>query len=187
MEWIQALDYQVLTVIADQLRADWLTPVMRVVTTINNHGEIWLLLAMLCLLFPRTRRCGAAMLTALALGLIVGNLLIKPWAARPRPFLTDPSLITLIPPPDGFSFPSGHTLSSFAAATACFFYFRKSGAACYVLAALIGFSRLYFCVHYPTDVLAGAVLGILLGVAGAVFVNRTADAIHFSRIRKPNQ
>lgn len=184
MQWLSFWDHQLLLGIAAHLRADWLTPILYVLTTINNHGEIWLLLALICLLRPNTRRCGAAMLTALVFGLLVGNVGLKPLVARPRPFQTYTDLTTLIPPPGGFSFPSGHTLSSFTAATACFYFFRRPGVACYVLACLIAFSRLYFCVHYPTDVLCGAILGVVLGVLAARLTDWTADSIRFARIKR---
>lgn len=70
MQWLSFWDHQLLLGIAAHLRADWLTPILYVLTTINNHGEIWLLLALICLLRPNTRRCGAAMLTALVFGLL---------------------------------------------------------------------------------------------------------------------
>ena len=85
---------------------------------------------------------------------------------------------------DQWSFPSGHTLSSFAAAAALCFFHRKSGLLAFLAAALIGFSRLYASVHYPTDVLAGALLGILCGLAAAWLTDRAADRIHTIRLRK---
>ena len=73
--------------------------------------------------------------------------------------------------PTSWSFPSGHTSSSFAFATAVFANNKKYGIAAYVLAALIGFSRIYLGVHYCTDVLAGAVLGVVYGVIGVLVVS----------------
>ena len=97
---------------------------------------------------------------------------------------THPELTALLDPGDQWSFPSGHTLSSFAAATALCFFHRKAGAAAYVVAALIGFSRLYACVHYPTDVLAGLLIGILCGLLAVWLVDRLFDRIHAARLRK---
>ncbi len=73
--------------------------------------------------------------------------------------------------PTSWSFPSGHTSSSFAFATAVFANNKKYGIAAYVLAAVIGFSRIYLGVHYCTDVLAGAVLGIIYGIIGVLVVS----------------
>ena len=183
MEWVQNMDHQILLWIADTLRGVWMTRIQYILSTINNHGEIWLLIALILLVRPKTRRCGMAMLLALLMGLLAGNLILKPWVARPRPFLTYTDIAALLHP-GGFSFPSGHTVSSFCAATTCFGYFRRAGIGCYVLAALIGFSRLYLGVHYPTDVLCGAVLGILLGAAAVWLIERVCDSIHFQRIRR---
>ena len=118
------------------------------------------------------------------IGLLVGNVLIKEWVMRPRPFVTHADLIALVDPVDQWSFPSGHTLSSFAAATALCFFHRKSGLLACLVAALIGFSRLYACVHYPTDVLAGMLIGILCGLAAGWITDRVTDRIHTIRLRK---
>ena len=63
--------------------------------------------------------------------------------------------------PNSYSFPSGHSSSSFAAATALFIMNKKTGVCAYVLAFLIAFSRLYNYVHFPSDVICGIILGIL--------------------------
>ncbi len=79
--------------------------------------------------------------------------------------------------PSSWSFPSGHTSSSFAFATAVAANNKKLGVAAYVLAALIGFSRIYLGVHYFTDVLAGAVLGVVYGIVGVLIVKAIVKAI----------
>lgn len=184
MEWIQAADHAVLTWIAEHIRQEWLNPVVIAITSLGNAGAVWLVLALLFLVRPRTRRWGAAMLVALVLGVLVGNLWLKNWIARPRPFRTYTDIMPLLIPGDVYSFPSGHTLSSFCAATACFGYSRRAGTVCYLLAGLIGLSRLYVGVHYPTDVLAGALLGIGLGIIAVWAVNQIADGIRFGRMRR---
>lgn len=77
--------------------------------------------------------------------------------------------------PHGHSFPSGHTASGVAAAYALWLQNRKLGAPALVLAAFIAFTRLYLYVHFPTDVLGGAVLGIALGTAASAFANYMAN------------
>lgn len=72
--------------------------------------------------------------------------------------------------PTSWSFPSGHTSSSFAFATAVFANNKKWGIGAFILAAAIGFSRIYLGVHYFTDVLAGAVLGVVYGVIGVLII-----------------
>ena len=183
IEWIQGMDYSLLSWIVTHLRETWLTPIVTFITSLGNAGAIWILLSLILLIRPTTRRCGMAMLTALLLGLLVGNLALKNIIARPRPFAAYTDILPLVMPIDPFSFPSGHTLSSFCAASACFAYHKKAGAACGVLALLIGLSRLYVGVHYPTDVLAGMVLGIVSGLISAYLVNKICDSVRFGRIR----
>ncbi len=132
-----------------------------VITKLGDGGIFWIILAVFLFFFKKTRGCSAVMITALVFGLILGNGILKNLIARPRPFVQDPVLTNflLIPPPDGFSCPSGHTLASFEGAVSVFLFNKKWGTGALVLAALIGFSRLYLYVHFPTDVLLGALLG----------------------------
>ena len=101
------------------------------------------------------------------MGLLLGEIALKNIICRPRPFQDMPGIPLLIPPPSGYSFPSGHSCASFAAATIIFLKDRRPGAAALALAALIAFSRVFLFVHYPTDVLAGSLLGVLCALAAA--------------------
>ena len=76
-----------------------------------------------------------------------------------------------------YSFPSGHSSASFAAAVSIFMWRKKEGSAALVLAALIAFSRLYFTVHYPTDVLVGTITGALYGVAAYFIVKALINKV----------
>lgn len=105
-------------------------------------------------------------MAALALEVLCCNLILKPFVARIRPCDINTAVQLLVPRPDDFSFPSGHTGAFFSASSALYFSRSRLRFPALVLAVLIGFSRLYLYVHYPTDVLAGAVLGALLGWAG---------------------
>lgn len=98
----------------------------------------------------------------LILGLIFGNLLIKNIVARPRPFTLRGTDIIIKAPRD-YSFPSGHTLASVISAYILWHNNRKAGIAAAVTAALIAFSRIYLYVHYPTDIIGGTLLGLLIG------------------------
>ena len=176
MEFIQAMDYQILTSIVMHLRSEVLTPVFLCITHLGDGGVLWLLTAALCLTRRATRPCGVAILLALVLGLFAGNLVIKNLVARPRPFQTYPELFNLIEQ-GGYSFPSAHAMSSFASATAVFLFFRRRGqrwpgVVMLTAAALIAFSRLYVCVHYPSDVVCGMLLGIALGCLSTALVRR---------------
>lgn len=160
MAGIERMDFAALDWISEVLSSPLLDRLMTVVTHLGDNGAVWVLAAAALLLMKRTRRDGARMLLSLFLCFLCGNLLLKPLIARPRPCWLRPEMPLLIPMPGDFSFPSGHTMTSFGAAGALFIGRRRAGAAALVLAALIGFSRLYLFVHFPTDVAAGAVLGL---------------------------
>ena len=167
------MDFTILHWIQDYIANDFLDCLMVFITHLGDHGAIWILLAFGLIIFSKKYRpWGFGILIALLLGHIVGNMVLKPLVQRPRPFCFEPEIVLLISPPGDFSFPSGHTLSSFVAATMLFYMKRKWGIYAYGLAVLIGFSRLYLYVHFPSDVLSGAVLGILLAVLVASFYLR---------------
>ena len=105
------------------------------------------------------------MAISLILCLLIGNLTLKPLVARIRPCDVNTQVHLLIPRPHDFSFPSGHTMSSFASATVILHEHKKiSGILSMVIAFFISFSRLYLYVHYPSDVLAGALIGLAIAV-----------------------
>ena len=161
---------------------DWLlqfhTPTMDALAVFFNyagaHGEIWIALTLILLFSRRTRRAGLAMAMALGLYMITGHFLLKPLFARPRPCDLNKAVTLLVPRPNGYSFPSGHTSSAFAAAWALFRNDRQLGIPALVLAAFIGFTRLYLYVHFPTDVLGGIVFGIVLGILGDLLADKLA-------------
>ena len=161
MERIAALDFQILDWIQAHLTTPAMDVLMKLMTGLGEGGAIWLAAAAVLLCCPKTRRHGMVMVTSLALCLLVGNLTLKPLVARPRPFHIRPDFPLLIAPPGEFSFPSGHTMSSFAGAGSLFLFDKRWGIPALVLAAAIGFSRMYLYVHFPTDVLAGGFLGLL--------------------------
>ena len=134
------------------------------ISFLGNSGWIWIAAGILLLFFKDHRRTGFLVLVALLIGLLLANLTVKPLVARPRPFQVDTALSLLIPPPGEFSFPSGHSVSSAAAATVLALSNKKFGWVAVPLAALIAFSRLYLTVHVPTDVIAGLLLGCAIGL-----------------------
>ena len=124
---------------------------------------------------PKTRKCGLTMIIAMAITYLVGNLFLKNVIARPRPCAVDPGVTLKIPFPSEYSFPSGHTSNGFAGAVTIFSYYRKAGILSLLVAAIIAFSRLYFFVHYPTDILGGIVLGTLDALLAVYLVKRLED------------
>lgn len=151
LDWIQ------------NMRSPILDKAMVCITSLGNLGAIWVLTAAVLLLRKKSRMHGVLLFIALGVSLIVGNFGIKPLVARMRPFELTGFSGLLIPPPRDCSFPSAHTMTAFASAAVLFSMNRKMGIAAAGLAVLIAFSRLYLYVHFPTDILAGAVLGIGAG------------------------
>lgn len=144
--------------------------IMPLITRLGDMGLFWIALAVLLIIFPKTRRTGMVVGVALVLDVILCNAILKPLVARVRPYDVNLTVQLLISRPIDYSFPSGHSAASFAAASAMLFAGSKRlGWAAVVLAAIIAFSRLYLYVHYPTDVLGGILLGIVCGfVAGRI-------------------
>lgn len=177
-EGTMKIDLGMLEFIQTYLRCDLLDKVMPFITKLGDGGILWICIALLLLMFPRTRKAGAAMAVSLGLEVICCNVFLKPLVARPRPCDIDQTVRLLIPHPEGYSFPSGHTSASFAAASALFFDKNRFRVPALALAALIGFSRLYLYVHYPTDVLAGALVGIMIGWLGNMLVTSIGEKLH---------
>ncbi len=148
-------------------RAPWLDAVFTVYTHLGDGGFLWIILCVILFCVPRTRKIGTVTLLALAIGFLCTNVVLKHLVARPRPWLDVAGLLPLVNEGDPNSFPSGHTCAAFAFAGAGLWAFPTKWAKALALAGaiLMGFSRLYVGVHYPSDVLAGAIVGLLAGWA----------------------
>ena len=162
-----AFEFAILDWMQANLRNPLLDLLMPDITALGNGGLIWLLLAAVLICIPRYRKAGAAVLAGLALEVVCCNLVLKPLVARIRPCDVNAAVQLLIARPDDFSFPSGHTGASFAAAAALHASGNRLWIPSLILAALIAWSRLYLYVHYPSDVLTGAVIGMMAGWTGS--------------------
>lgn len=173
-QWIQEADEWVLRGIAEHFRTPVLNVLMEFYTALGDGGALFLVLAALMLMFRRTRRTGGTALTAMAFGLVVTNLTIKPLVSRARPWVVMEGFQVLLKSGDPNSFPSGHTCAAFAFALAVCMAApeRWMKAAAVAAAVLMGASRLYVGVHFPSDVLAGAVVGSLCGLLAGWIVPR---------------
>ena len=164
-------------------------PIFYVITTLGNADWFWIVLAvlMLTVLPKKYKKAGLTMAIALILSLIFCNGIMKHLWARPRAFWVVgqnfvvgnefENLYGIFNSIHDYSFPSGHSSASFAAAVSIFMWRKKEGSAALVLAALIAFSRLYFTVHYPTDVLVGTITGALYGVAAYFIVKALMNKV----------
>ena len=153
----------------------FLDVVMPVITRFGDGGIFWIALAVVLLLFKRTRKIGITMGVSLAIGFLVGNLFLKNVVARIRPYDLNPEFPLLIEKLREFSFPSGHTLASFEGAVTIFLYNKKFGIAAIILAVLVALSRLYLYVHYPTDVITSVFLGTLIAIVSFIIVKKVCE------------
>lgn len=151
--------------IQNTLTSPWGDTVMIGLSTIGNYGLIWIAIALVLCTRPQWRRAGVGMLLALLFAHLVGNVVLKNLIARPRPYIAYAAHQLKILPLEEFSFPSGHAITSFAAVfslPAAMGTLRRGLA---LLAAGIAFSRLYLFMHYPSDVVGGALIGVAIGYA----------------------
>ena len=167
----ESIDLPILDWIAANLWNPVLDVLMPLITLLGDAGIFWIAIAVVLLCTKKYRKVGLGMGIALVIGLLVCNVTLKPLVMRPRPYDYQADVFHKIIPllvekQHDFSFPSGHTIASFEAATVIAINNKKWGIAAVVLAVLISFSRLYLYLHYPTDVLASVVLGIAFAFLG---------------------
>lgn len=159
------MEIEILNLI-QHLRTPFLDDAMRLVTSLGNFSIAWVMLALVLIFIPKTRKIGLVVMAAVILDSVLCNVILKNIFVRPRPCDVNTAINLLIPRPSGYSFPSGHTSASFAAVAALYFSGeRRIWKAALALAILIAFSRMYLYVHYPTDVLGGIICGIICGCA----------------------
>ena len=165
-----------------------INPFLEFITFLGHDGIFLMALSLVLMIFRKTRKAGAVMLFGVAFGALITNLTVKPLVARPRPYTNTEWDVY------GWwinagkhiesdkSFPSGHTTSAMAAMTGLFFAFdKKKSWTAFIFAFLMGCSRILLCVHYPSDVLGGFVVGFVAGLLAAILIN------WFFENRKGNQ
>lgn len=155
LDWIQTL------------HTPFLDKIMVFITRLGDSGIIWIVLSIVLLLIPKTRKSGAVMVVALVVDVLLCNIVLKNLVARTRPYDVNTGVHLLVAKLHDYSFPSGHTAASFASVTALYLAGEKKlWKFALVLACLIAISRLYLYVHYPTDVLGGILFGVISGYLG---------------------
>lgn len=155
LDWIQTL------------HTPFLDKIMVFITRFGDAGIIWIVLSIVLLLIPKTRKSGAVMVVALVVDVLLCNIVLKNLVARTRPYDVYTGVHLLVAKLHDYSFPSGHTAASFASVTALYLAGEKKlWKFALVLACLIAISRLYLYVHYPTDVLGGILFGVISGYLG---------------------
>ena len=191
LSWFaENFDLPVLDWIAANLTNPILDKVMPIITAFGNGGIFWIVFALVLMFIPKYHKAGFSMGAALLMGVVLCNLILKPLVGRIRPFDYQlehfgVTIQLLIATPHDYSFPSGHTIASFEAATALLIHDRKLGIPAMVLAALVAFSRLYLYVHYPTDVIASILLGVALAFLGSWLVAK-GFALYYQKKQTKN-
>lgn len=163
------IEFTILDFIQSHLRSGIGDFMMTLITTMGNGGALWIILSVILMISRKYRRTGFLMISSLIFSALICNIILKPLVARPRPCDLNTAIQLLIVKPDDFSFPSGHTASSFAAVTAAYLAREKYWYITLIPASLIAFSRLYLYVHYPTDIIGGIVFGVLSGILAYFF------------------
>ena len=176
-----SFDLPILDWIQSTMQCAFLDKVMPLITVLGDGGAFWIACAVLMMLLKKYRKAGISAGLALIFGLLICNMILKPGVARIRPYDFQEQMgimiNLLIEKEHSFSFPSGHTIASFEAATAILLRHKKLGTAAMILAFLIAFSRMYLYVHYPTDVIVSVFLGIGLAFLASWIVNKVSAAI----------
>ena len=159
---IQKLDLKVLEKVAN-IKSSFLDQIMVFITKLGNNGFIWIAISVPFLINKKHRLYGIKIILALILTAFIGEFIIKRIVGRIRPSGNIHPDDLLIKNPKSYSFPSGHTSSSIASASILLFSYGLIILPIFILAILIAFSRIYLKVHYLSDVLAGAFLGLTCG------------------------
>lgn len=181
LDWIQA-----------NLQSGFMDKIWPIITLFGDAGIFWMICATALLFTKKHRRTGLGVWFALAMGLLICNIILKPAVGRIRPYdfqmqelgKTWNDIILggklLVETPSDYSFPSGHTIASFEACTVLLLNSPAMGIPAVILAILIAFSRLYLYVHYPTDVIFSLFAGILFGILGNLLAKKVPlDKIPF--------
>ena len=177
LEAVTTWDASVITAIYENVHSAFLTMFFRIVTLLGEGGIFWIAVAVILLFFKKTRRSGICIGASLLIGVVVGNGIIKNVIARPRPYDAIEGIESVVSHLSDYSFPSGHSLCCFEAATALAMNRTKWAIPAYVGAVLVAVSRIYIFVHYPTDVICGALLGVLFGVLGSLAAGAIYDRV----------
>ena len=124
-ELINKLDINILHFIRNNFSNLFMDKLMVIITSLGDKGFIWIVIGLILLTVKKYRKVGFILLIALLITSLLGEGIVKNIIQRPRAFITYPDISIIINPPSSFSFPSGHTASSFAAATVLGYYFKK--------------------------------------------------------------
>ncbi len=167
------IEDDILLFIQNNIREPFLNNTMKFITSLGDKGILWGGTAVALAASQKYRKSGIKLGLSQGIGALITNLATKNAVKRPRPFDVIEGIQTLIPHPTDWSFPSGHTTSSIAAGTLLLMTLpKKYGVPAFITGSLISLSRVYVGVHYPSDVLAGA----MAGVFSAIVADKSVDS-----------
>ena len=146
-----------LVVALSKVRRSNLTIFMKIMSKIGD-GYVWGIICIMATLI--NLHIGLTMMCASVLQVVIQQI-VKHIFIRQRPFIAHDDIFYIIPPPDKFSFPSGHTAGAFVMVFMAFHFFPILFGAFLIIACLIAISRVYLGLHYPTDLLGGVALGYI--------------------------
>ena len=205
MDQFTQFDGNLLIGIQQALNADWLTPVMKFFSLLAEDGIFLILVCLVMMIFRRTRRAGIICTLALAFTFVCCNLILKPLVDRDRPWEVFNMVNVMLPVLGDGSFPSGHSANSMATAWALFMTSRpvrtdkgrsydevrclgwdgegvspkvthRISVIAVAVAVLVGVSRIYLGMHYPSDVACGLLLGMLTATVTYKVILRVEDS-----------
>lgn len=161
-------EYAILNYIQENYKSLMFDNITRVLAYLGSMSMIWVVLTIICLIVKKYRRVGISLAANFIFNAVAANVIIKTIVARPRPCTLNTTVELITKVPFDASFPSGHTLYAFGAATIIFIYNKWLGILAYIFAIIMGLSRMYAYVHFPTDVLFGAIFGILFAITSYI-------------------
>lgn len=159
----QIIDNKILNFCSLKIENRYFDKIMPFITSSNDYGKVYIILALFSIMINYKRALAINIIIALAFGVLIGEGLLKHLIKRRRPTVRDMNRYLLVKAPKTSSFPSGHTTSSFAAIGVLWFMNSSFFYVFLIMAILISFSRIYLYLHYPSDVFAGIILGLICG------------------------
>ena len=161
----------ILDSIQNIFRCNVLDVICPIITALGDYGLFWIILSVVLICIKKTRKIGLLMIAALIINLVLCNGILKHAVNRTRPYIVNPDAPLIYKRPHDSSFPSGHTSASFSCAFVLMFEKIKYWIPAIILSAMIGFTRLYLYMHYPTDVVAGILVGLISGYLSYKLMN----------------
>ncbi len=183
MDFILNADTSVLMFIREHFTCAFLDFLMPIITLLGEYGAFPIAVCITLLCLKKTRLAGFEMAVAIIMGFVIVNLTLKPLVARVRPYDAIEGIKLLIEAQSDYSFPSGHTLIAFECAGVISRNYTSFAPYVFVMASLVAFSRLYLFVHYPTDVLASVILGLLFAFASGKIVEKITEKIYIQKVK----